>query len=434
MRSVLCPLLAALAFAPGGMRTYRSDEAIIKSNAPADEAKSFGKRIDRYCELFEEFYAELGLKKKADNTLKVRLFATYDEYEEYYKRGGGGLRGTPLAYFSPSLNSIVMYSDERDVALRAVVFHESSHQFLNRYMYDCPRWLNEGLAEFFEGWKVPEEGAPTVRPHLFDVMLVQQALERGVYLAPSELVAFDDDGFLDFAKNHPDLHSYLHYATSWSIVYYSLTTEHEEDRERFLDYLNEVRAKGELAEFEVDDWGGFTDRWRAYIEGLDPTPTDATDHFLVSTGHRTNREWADACAALEKAIAADPLLPGAQYWLGYCYKRRGDYPNAGKALEQAILDDPEDPRPHYYLARMYLGIDSQRVEPVPATALEYAEAASELTDETSPLYLWLIAKCHIALGDHRKARRAAKQILKVIDKEERETWERLVDELEDEAR
>jgi hypothetical protein len=49
------------------MRKYRSKEANIKSYAPAVEAKAMGGRIDHYCELFEEFYDELGLRKKNDN-------------------------------------------------------------------------------------------------------------------------------------------------------------------------------------------------------------------------------------------------------------------------------------------------------------------------------------------------------------------------------
>ncbi len=97
MLKLIVPVLALATILPGGMRTYRSKEANIKSNASAAESKELGKRLDHYCGLFKEFYDEIGLTKKNDNTLKIRLFATYDEYEEYYKRGGGGLGGTPLA-------------------------------------------------------------------------------------------------------------------------------------------------------------------------------------------------------------------------------------------------------------------------------------------------------------------------------------------------
>jgi tetratricopeptide (TPR) repeat protein len=434
MIRTLSALLSVLVLLPGGMRTYRSKEANIKSNAPAAEAKELGKRLDRYCGLFEEFYDELGLKKKNDNTLKVRLFASYDEYEEYYQRSGTALGNTPLAYFSRSLNSIVMYSDERDVALRAVVFHESSHQFLNRYTYDAPRWINEGLAEYFEGWKIPDDGPAQRRPHLFDLQLVQQALAKDSYLSPRELVEMPSETFVKFGEHYPELHDYLHYATAWSVVCYSLETSYEDDRDRMRRYLADLRDKGPNAKFEVDDWDRFTERWRAYVLKLDPERTDATDHFLVATGFRQNSDWKDAVAELELALEKDPSLPSARYWLGYCCKRMGNYPKAIEAFERVRTDDPDDSRAPYNLARIHLGIDRETAKPDPATALELAEAASRLASDENPLYLWLVAKCHLALDDSRQATRAAKKILKVVDDDDRAAWKERVDELLGEAR
>lgn len=434
MLHFLLPVLALAPLLPGGMRSYRSKEAIIKSNAPAAEAKALGKRLDHYCELFKEFYDEVGLKKKNDNTLKIRLFATYDEYEEYYKRGGAGLGGTPLAYFSPSLNSIVMYSDEEDVALRAVVFHEASHQYLNRYTYDAPKWINEGLAEYFEGWKVPEKGPATRRAHLYDVALVQKAIKDDKYLEPRKLIEMGASDFNDFAKNNRDLHSYMHYATSWSLVYYCLSVDREGDQERMLNYLNDLRSKGANAEFEVDDWDAFTERWKAGILRVDPTPTDAVDYFLIAQGYRSNKEWSKSVAALEKALEADPALPSARYWLGYSHKRTGNYTKAKEVLKQVMIDSPEDPRAPYNLARMYLGIDRESDESEAEIALEYALKASDLVDDESPLYLWLISRCYIELGDKKKAVRFAKKILKVIDKEDREVWEPTVEALREQAK
>ncbi len=419
----------------GGMKTYRSKEANIKSNAPSAEVKALGKRIDRYCGLFEEFYDELGLKKKSNNTLKLRLFATYDEYEDFYRRSGAGLGGTPLAFFSPSLNSIVMYSDEADVALRAVVFHESSHQFLNRYTSDAPKWANEGLAEFFEGWKVPDNGEPpTRRPHLYDLKLVQQALRKDEYLDPAELVGMSAQTFIDFAKEYPDLHSYLHYATSWSLVYYGLMTSHEEDGERMLGYYRDLREKGPSAKFVVDDWTAFTERWKAYILGLDPKPQDAVDHFLVASGYRASREWVQAAGSFATALDLDPEIPGARYWRGYCLKRNGNYAKAFEVLAEALAETPEDPRIPYYLARMHLGIDKKGATPNLEEALRYAELASELVGDESPLYLELIARCYLAAGDKKRALRFAKKILKVVDKDDLEAWEKKVDQLRADAK
>ena len=83
-------------------------------------------------------------------------------------RAGHGLGedDPPLAYFSPSLNAIVLFNDEANVTLRQTLFHETSHQFLERYTSDAPKWLNEGLAEYFEGWRMSPEGKLLENPRV----------------------------------------------------------------------------------------------------------------------------------------------------------------------------------------------------------------------------------------------------------------------------
>ena len=425
---LLLPLALTLAAAPEGFRKYRSKQAIIKSNAPAKAAKDLGKRIDYYCKLFQEFYDELGLDKKNDNILKIRLFDSYDAYEEYYKRGGGGLGGTPLAYFSPSLNSIVMYRDDKDVALRAVVFHECSHQFMNRYTYDAPKWLNEGMAEYFEGWTVDPGDGYDRRPHLYDLSLVKRAIQNDNYLDPKELVEMPAKTFNDFRKKYTKLHGYLHYATSWSLVYHCLNSEHPGDRELLVDYLEQLTQKPTSARFAVEDWDAFTERWKQTVLNLDPEPKSAKEMFLLGAGARENREWKKAIAYYEDALKLEPGLPGAHYAIGYCQKRTGNYAKATATLEAVFEADPEEAKAAYNLARIHLGIDKKDSEPDTDKALRYAEAACKLKPK-SPVYLRLLAQCHNARGEHSKARKAAKKILKVIDKDDVELWEPIVEEL-----
>lgn len=438
MRTLLLLGLATLPVgaphAPEGMRKYRSKEANIKSNAPADEAKAMGERIDHYCELFEEFYDELGLRKKNDNVLKLRLFATYEEYEEYYKRGGGGLGSTPLAYFSPSLNSIVMYSDPADVALQAVVFHESSHQFLNRYTYDAPKWLNEGLAEYFEGWKV-REGEPAVRrPHFYDLAVVKQSLADDKPLGLRELVEMDRKVFDEFSEKYPSLDPYLHYATSWSIVYHCLEGGVEEDRVRLIDYLEELTSKPAGAEFEVDDWPAFIARWRETVTGLEPEPTDAADHFIIASGARRSGDLLASVRSLRKAVELDPELPGARYWLGYSYYYLGGRDQAREEFQAAMAVDPKDPGAVYYLARLELGIDYPGEAPDAQGALEYARQASDMADGENPAYLFVLARCQLALGEGKDAIKTARKMVDVADDESRDDWQQRADEIEQQAR
>src|SRR5262245_29985686 len=346
-------LLLATAHAQEGLRTRKSKDAIIKSNTSKEIAEAVGQRIENFCAVFQAFYDELGLEKKSDNTLVARLFNTHEEYEQYYRRTSKD-DSPPLAYFSPSLNAIVLYNDEADVTLRQTLFHESSHQFLNRYTTDAPKWLNEGLAEYFEGWRMTSEGELVEkRVNLYDLKLLQDCLRSGKSLAPRDLCAYDYTQFDDFRKNHPELHPYLHYVTAWGIAYFSLELSTDpSDRKRIVDYLEALNAKGPRAVFAMEDWDAFEKRWKAAILALQPTPVDVVDYILLAYGHVESREWKEAAELYEKAYALDPKAPGALFWLGLCRKRLGDYDAALSWFEKARAADASNPSVPYQMARI----------------------------------------------------------------------------------
>jgi len=406
--------LAAGAHAQSGLRTRSSDEARIKSNLSADAADAVGERIDNYCDIFQPFYDELGLDRKNDNTIIARVFSTYDEFASHYERRNPG-EDPPLAYFSSSMNALVLYDDDADVTLRQTLLHECSHQFFYRYVYGAPSWINEGLAEYFEGWRVTQAGELVEkRPNVYDLIIVQNALRDEAYVRPRELVAMESADFRDFDEDHPELHGYLHYVTAWSIVWYCLEMGPEEDRERMVDYLRELNRRGERAELQVDDWDAFEERWRAAILRLEPERSDAADHVLIAGGHRSNRDWLLACDEYRAALAKDPEAPGVPYWLGYCYKRRGRYADAAEWLERAREADPDNPSAPYLLARIALGIDKRDAASDPARALALAEEACELDPSESVGYRELLARCQAATGDFRSALRTARRIARDV--------------------
>ena len=432
----MCALAVAVAMASAfpsaasdGMRKHRSKEAIIISDAPTQVVKELGKRLDFYCELFDEFYEELGLKRKNTNTLKIRLFDSYADYETYYQRSTSSSRATPLAYYSPTLHSVVMYNDATDVALRAVVFHECSHQYLNRYSYNTPRWLNEGLAEYFEGWKVEPGVAGNRRPHLYDLALVRKVISKGSYLSPQELVEMGDEKFLGFIDEYPEHDSYLHYATAWSFVYFCLESGHEQDRERIIHYLREIGRTGASASFAVDNWEALTERWKRWITLFDAEPVDATDHFLIARGFRRDGEWTKAIESYERVLELDPKLPRTKTWLGYCLMASGNHARAVPVLEQACAEDPDEHWAAYLIAVIHLMPGPSDFQTRAKLAIEYAEKASGMVDDQNPSYLLILARCLAHLGQKKKAIRTAKKILKVVDKESREAWKGSVDEI-----
>lgn len=427
MRLSIWFLIATVCFSPGadaqkGLRTRRTKEAIVKSNTSKDIANAVGKRIDNFCKEFGAFYDELGMKKRADNKLVARLFNTYEEYETQYIRNNPG-ETAPKAYFSPSLNAIVLYNDEGDITLRQTLFHECSHQYLNRYTNDAPKWLNEGMAEFFEGWRMTPEGTKVdERFNLYDLTVLQRAIKSGETLPLPELVGMDYKAFNSYRKNHPNLHSYLHYCTSWGLVWYSLKSGIGEHRERIVQYLRDLSAKGPRAKFEVDDWEAFEADWKKFILGLDVDPVDATDFLLLAGGHRRGREYKEAIALYTKALELEEGSPTALYNLGFCSKRLGHYDTALEWLEKARAADPKNASAPYQMSRIVLGIDNDQAPSDPGRALDLAEAALESAGGESPQFMELVAHCLARSGDGKKAQRLIRKIIKLVDDDEMKAY------------
>src|SRR5688572_2616266 len=413
--------LALLAVPQEGLRTRRSKEAIVKANTSKEIAEAVGQRIDNFCKVFQGFYDDLGLEKKSDNMLSARLFDTYEEYQRHYKRTSSD-DDPPLAYWSPSMNSIVLYNDEADVTLRQTLFHESSHQYLSRYTSDAPKWLNEGLAEYFEGWRMSPAGELLEkRVNLYDLKLLQDCLKSGKSLAPRALAAFTAEEFNEFKKRNPTLHPYLHYVTAWGMVYFSLVlSDDERDRERLVRYLEDLNEKGPRASFAIGssegDWDAFEARWKQAILALETKPVDMIDHVLLAVGHRQSAEYAEAAALYQKAYELDPKAPGALYWLGFCKKRLGKYDEAMTWFEKARASEPANPWVPYQMARIVLALDVKGGKGDPAKALPLAEAAAKLAKD-SPGTLELLARCQSAGGDTAGAQKTVKRILKQVEEE-----------------
>lgn len=423
--------LAAPAAAQKGLRTYSGKACRVKSNAPEAVAKLVAARIDRFCGIFQEFYDALELEKRRDNEVVARLFSSYDEFLDFMKRDVGDKPWS--AYASQSLNAIVLYSDESDTTLKHTLFHECSHQYLARYTSSAPKWFNEGLAEYFEGWRIEDGEESVVRPTLYDLIVLQTALKKGEYLRPTQVVSLPPAEFVDFAEHFPKLHPTLHYATSWGLIYYFLELAPPEEREllhRYLRDLNQKGAKADQAALAIDDWDAFEARWKAAILALKPACETVPEHLAVAGGYRDDRQWLPAIVAYEEALKLDPKARGVRFWIGYCHKRWGNYDAARPLLVQALGEDERDPRPAYQLARIESGMDRKEAKPNVAKGLEYARQALERAGDDDVFYLGFLARCLSLSGDHKGALTNARKALKLAEDEQKPDLEKLIGELE----
>jgi tetratricopeptide (TPR) repeat protein len=420
-RIVLLVLASLTATAPGDL-TLSGKECRIKTDLKPKDAKAVPGQIDRYCENFATFYDELGLEPRASNKVVIRLFANYADYEEFYQRTTSG-GDAPAAYYSPSLNGVVSYFDPGNPYLRQVLFHETSHQYMNRYTSHAPKWLNEGLAEYFEGWQLAPDGALIKkRPPFYDLLVVQAALKAEKFLPIRELIEMAPDRFMDFRTHYDELDGYLHYATAWALTWYFLEGPNAQDRELYLGYFRGLCEDGDRARaFAPADWDGWDaleERWKEHVLSIAVAPETADDHLILAANLRDEGDVVAAVEHYQKVLELAPKTADVRYWLGYCYKRQGDYENARPHLLAAIEEQADDPAASYLLARIESGLDQKDAPRNVERALELALQASARAGDESPVYLSFVARVQHLGGDKKAALKTMKAVLKLVKDEE----------------
>jgi hypothetical protein len=104
------------------------------------------------------------------------------------------------------------------------LFHEAFHAYLENYVYphadhDVPSWLNEGLAQVFEGGQLESGSLRLDAPDAARLKLLQQDLRSPQVLPLSEVLSADEGKFLGLHPGGTQA-SQRYYLYSWGLAYY----------------------------------------------------------------------------------------------------------------------------------------------------------------------------------------------------------------------
>ncbi|MCB9834192.1 MAG: DUF1570 domain-containing protein [Planctomycetes bacterium] len=90
------------------------------------------------------------LRADAKERFRVYLFSGEAGYTAYVADALGGSPRHTAGLYSPLLKQLLIWNlPSREEMLRTVQ-HEGFHQYLDQVVSDAPRWLDEGLAEYYE--------------------------------------------------------------------------------------------------------------------------------------------------------------------------------------------------------------------------------------------------------------------------------------------
>ena len=104
------------------------------------------------------------------------------------------------------------------------LYHEAFHAYLENYVYpqadhDVPRWLNEGLAQVFEGGQLEYGSLRLDAPDANRLKALQQDLRSPQVLPLAELLTADESRFLVLHPGGAQA-SQRYYLYSWGLAYY----------------------------------------------------------------------------------------------------------------------------------------------------------------------------------------------------------------------
>lgn len=130
---------------------YKSKYYLIKTNVKPEYAKRYGKMMDQYFKrfvsVFKDFLPETGYERS-----EIYIHATKAEFHEQNPQ----VPKTAGGFYSPQTKRVVAYHGlfGGQGTTRDVLAHEGTHQFedivLRGKFWNCPIWIIEGLAVYFE--------------------------------------------------------------------------------------------------------------------------------------------------------------------------------------------------------------------------------------------------------------------------------------------
>jgi len=315
----------------------------------------------------------------------------------------------PLAvagYFQGGLDANVMLlSLEGFEESSQIVYHEFTHLLVRNAVRSIPTWLNEGLAEYYSGYRL-ESGAKSAtigRPLPHHVLLLRER-----YLPLAELIAVDRTSPL---YNEGSKRS-IFYAESWALTHYVLTQM--PNGPSAINRYSSAIAEGRTADDAFRDAFGttpleFDKMLRAYVtrlifnlqrvevtDGIGSVPPGPprtmtaaeANAWLGDLQRRVGRET-EAATRIEDAVRAGPGSPIAHVALGLLRVEQQRGSEALDALERAAQMAPDDFLTQFLHGSWLLRIDRSESGPTIDKAITALKRAVAANSSSADAYSWL---------------------------------------------
>ncbi|MFT7464259.1 MAG: hypothetical protein ACI9EF_002609 [Pseudohongiellaceae bacterium] len=204
----------------------------IYSNCTEEVLDEYVRRIEQFYNVFTDYWNIKLSPSEGKSKMKFFLYRTSEDFHEVTgtRQGVGG-------YFSFPLRELQLYDDmQNPEETLDTLQHEANHllTYLINTKFAYPRWMNEGMAEYFGSADVSEDG---------DIAL--GALQ---YMRIASLRSDRANGRVksmrDVLLATPGEYGFRHYAYGWSFVHFLM--ESEEYGKSFRSFFKNIHKNNDV--------------------------------------------------------------------------------------------------------------------------------------------------------------------------------------------
>jgi len=127
---------------------YTSEHYVVRSDLSRELCAETARLLES---AYTSYSVHLRRASRASNNkFRVYLFSGEASYARYAEEAFGGRMESTAGVYSPLVKQLLIWNlpdaDER----RHTVIHEGFHQYFDALTEETPRWLNEGIAQYYE--------------------------------------------------------------------------------------------------------------------------------------------------------------------------------------------------------------------------------------------------------------------------------------------
>ncbi len=169
--------------------------------------------------LYKFYITQLGYAFPQEMPIVIRIFGDHNAYMAYTAQVTTSPVNTHVGLYVYDTREIVVWRGANNALFKKIVFHETSHLLLRSRKGFCPRWLSEGLSEYFEELDL-SGNVTVVRPQLNRDKRMKKRLLAGRLPALEAFLAQTDQQW-----SRADNNSAMPRTLAWSLVYFLMESE-----------------------------------------------------------------------------------------------------------------------------------------------------------------------------------------------------------------